>query len=68
MIELFFVACLAVSPQQCQERSMVFTDASVSQATCEIHAQNVLAHWIGGQPRWRIKRWRCGYAGQSQEA
>lgn len=60
MIELFFVACLSVSPQQCQERALTFSDVSLM--TCMTGAQAVLARWTGERPGWRVTRWRCGFA------
>jgi len=49
-----------VSPQQCQERALTFSE--VSPMTCPTGAQAVLARWTGARPGWRVTRWRCGYA------
>jgi hypothetical protein len=61
MTELIFIACLALSPHQCEERVMTFTD--VSPMACAMGAQAVLADWAGHRPGWRIARWKCGAAG-----
>ncbi|WP_187429505.1 hypothetical protein ROLI_042160 [Roseobacter fucihabitans] len=57
MIELLFVACLATAPDQCQERSLIFTDVSPMQ--CLMGAQPELAKWTASHPNQEIKSWRC---------
>jgi hypothetical protein len=61
MTELIFIACLALSPGQCEERVLTFTD--VSPITCAMGAQGVLAQWSADRPGWRVAKWSCGYAG-----
>lgn len=57
MIELLFVACLSGSPENCRERSLVFTD--IAPRACVIGAQPELAKWIGAHPNYVIRRWSC---------
>ena len=57
MIELVFVACLAGSPDECRERSLVFTDVTPLQ--CLMGAQLKLAKWVETHPNERIRSWRC---------
>ncbi len=57
MIELLFVACLATSPENCRERSLVFTDVTPMQ--CLMSAQPELAKWNDSHPNEMIKSWRC---------
>ena len=57
MIELLFVACLATSPQECRETSLVFTD--VTPRACLMGAQPELAKWISTHPNYMIRSWRC---------
>lgn len=57
MIELLFVACLATAPDQCRERSLVFTDITPMQ--CLMGAQPELAKWTNQHPNLEIKSWRC---------
>lgn len=57
MIELLFVACLAGDPEQCEQRSLLFTDISPSQ--CMMGAQPELAKWIATHPNETIKSWQC---------
>lgn len=57
MIELLFVACLATAPDECRERSLVFTDISPMQ--CLMGAQPELAKWSATHPNLQIKSWRC---------
>ena len=57
MVELLFVACLATAPEDCRERSLVFTDVSPMQ--CLMGAQPELAKWSAAHPNMDIKSWRC---------
>ena len=57
MIELLFVACLAASPENCSERSLVYTD--ITPAMCLMGAQPELAKWINAHPNYRIQSWKC---------
>lgn len=57
MIELLFVACLSTAPDQCRERSLVFTD--VTPMACLMGAQPELAKWVNTHPNQQIKSWRC---------
>jgi hypothetical protein len=57
MTELVFIVCLALAPQQCEERVMTFTD--VTPSACAMGAQAEMAKWIGDRPGWRVARWRC---------
>ena len=57
MIELLFVTCLNVSPTECRERSMLFTD--ITPMTCMVGAQPQLAQWVNEHPNWRVSHWKC---------
>lgn len=57
MIELLFVACLSTAPDECRERSLLFTDVSPMQ--CLMGAQPELAKWTASHPNQEIKSWRC---------
>ena len=57
MIELLFVACLATTPDECRERSLVFTDITPMQ--CMMGAQPELAKWSASHPDMEITSWRC---------
>lgn len=57
MIELLFVACLATAPDECRERSLVFTDITPMQ--CLMGAQPELAKWSATNPKLEIRSWRC---------
>lgn len=57
MIELLFVACLATAPEQCEQRSLLFTGISPNQ--CMMGAQPELAKWISTHPNEKIKSWQC---------
>jgi len=57
MIELLFVACLSTTPDQCRERSLLFTD--ISAMTCMMGAQPELAKWTNQNPNFEVKSWKC---------
>lgn len=57
MIELLFVACLATAPEECRERSLLFTDITPMQ--CLMGAQPELAKWSEAHPNMEIRNWRC---------
>lgn len=57
MIELLFVACMATAPDNCAERSLVFTDVSPMQ--CMMGAQPELAKWVNAHPNFEIKSFKC---------
>lgn len=57
MIELLFMACLSRAPEQCQERSLLFTDSTPM--ACMLEAQPELAKWTMSHPAFRVTRWRC---------
>ena len=57
MIELLFVACLSTAPDQCEERSMIFTDAPPM--ACMMGAQPELAKWTETHPAFRVTGWKC---------
>ncbi|MEP3637055.1 MAG: hypothetical protein ABJN14_07300 [Paracoccaceae bacterium] len=57
MIELLFVACLSTSPDDCRERSLVFSD--ITPQICMMGAQPELAKWIAAHPNFKIQSWKC---------
>lgn len=57
MIELLFVACMASSPDDCQQQSLLYTD--MSPMACMMAAQPELAKWIEAHPNFQIRNWRC---------
>ncbi|MBU2961099.1 hypothetical protein KO516_09765 [Citreicella sp. C3M06] len=57
MIELLFVTCLSMAPDQCQERSLLFTD--MSPMACMMGAQPELAKWSESHPRHIVSGWKC---------
>jgi hypothetical protein len=65
MIELLFVACLSTAPDQCQQRSLLFTD--ISPMTCMMGAQPELAKWTETHPRFRVAGWKCRLVDPSEQ-
>ncbi|PUB13208.1 hypothetical protein [Yoonia sediminilitoris] len=65
MIELIFVACLAASPTQCNDQSLLFTD--VTPMACMMGAQPQLAKWSSQRPGYTIKSWTCRVVNLAQK-
>lgn len=65
MIELAFVACLSFAPNECENRSLLFTDVTPSQ--CMMGAQPELAKWIATHQNWRISSWKCRMLNTSEK-
>lgn len=57
MIELVFVTCLAATPTDCRERSLLYTD--ITSQVCMLGAQVELARWVETHPNWNVGRWSC---------
>jgi len=57
MIELAFVTCLAASPTDCEDRSLIFQEGTPH--SCMMIAQPQLARWVEEHPKWRVARWKC---------
>jgi hypothetical protein len=57
MIELVFVACLAASPSDCEERNLIYD--GITALTCIIAAQRELATWAEQNPGHTIAGWSC---------
>ena len=66
MMELVFVACLAGSNPDCEEKSLLYTD--MSRISCLRQAPLELAEWTETHPAWTVHRWSCRIAGSSSEA
>ncbi len=66
MTELFFVVCLATSPDVCEDQSLQYLN--VSPRVCTMQAQPQLARWADEHPGWRVRRWTCRPAGLSHDA
>ena len=57
MTELLFVVCLLSSPEECENRSLLFYD--LKPQVCVMRAQEQLAIWTAEHAGWVIVRWQC---------
>ncbi|WP_226628734.1 hypothetical protein [Alloyangia pacifica] len=64
MIELLFVACLSSAPDQCQQRSLLYTD--VTHMACMMGAQPELARWVEEHPNYTVSNWKCREVGEGE--
>lgn len=63
MIELLFVTCLSAAPDQCQSRSLLFTE-DIGLMTCMVQGQAQIARWLESHPRDELREWKCQMARQ----
>jgi hypothetical protein len=66
MIELVFSACLIASPATCKDVHLTYMAEAVTPMQCMLYGQPHMAEWVGVNPRWRIKRFRCEPVGQGK--
>ncbi len=59
-IALIITVCAVVSPNQCEEKHLVFSSAASPQQ-CAMAAPPYIAQWIGQHPNWTAVKWRCEY-------
>lgn len=57
MIELAFLACLALSPATCRDQQLLFADVPL--IVCMLQGQTQLAAWAERNPGWEVSRWEC---------
>ena len=63
MIELVFVACLLGSDgkatEQCELKSMQFSEENLTPYQCAMQAQPILAKWKNEHPNFVITKFGC---------
>lgn len=64
MIELIFLACVANTPNSCEEHAMQYIN--ITPMTCLIGAQPQLAKWTNEHPNWTVKSWKCQHVSQRE--
>jgi hypothetical protein len=58
MIELLFVTCLATAPDNCRDRSLMYTEDTGLMA-CMLHGQAQIAKWAETHPGEQVQGWKC---------
>ncbi|MCA0942014.1 hypothetical protein LCM08_19150 [Salipiger pacificus] len=64
MIELLFMACLSSAPDQCHQRSLLYSD--VTPLACMLGAQPELARWVEEHPAYTVSNWKCREVGTGE--
>lgn len=64
MIELIVAVCLIDQPNSCRDVHLGSNQENVSLNQCVMRGQLEMARWIGENPDWQIKKWKCQPAGQ----
>lgn len=59
-INLILTICSVMSPNTCEETSLVFS-ADFSLQQCVMAAPPYIAQWAGEHPKWTAVKWRCEY-------
>ncbi len=59
-INLIITVCAVLSPNICEEKSLVFS-AAISPRQCAMAAPPYIAQWVGEHPKWTAVKWRCEY-------
>ncbi len=63
MIELLVSVCL-ITGGGCRDVSLLYDARDVSLMACVTMGQAEIARWQGEHPAYRVRRWRCGVAGE----
>jgi hypothetical protein len=66
ILVLIFTVCRLASADVCND-IRVAVDQQLPVSGCLMQAQPIMAQWIGDNPGWAIKRWRCEYSGNRRE-
>jgi hypothetical protein len=65
-LSVLLYVCLLSDPNQCEERRLPISDVG-SLGQCMFWAQTAIAEWSGNHPKYKIVRWKCGYAKLDEE-
>lgn len=64
MVELVAAVCMIGQPSTCKDVHLNFESDNVSTHQCMMFGQAEMAKWVGENPDWSIRKWRCGLSGQ----
>jgi hypothetical protein len=64
MLAIILSACLTNDPNVCKDYK-ISVDASLDPTTCAMDAPPHFARWAEEHPGWKIKRWRCTSANET---
>lgn len=68
MIMIILSVCLVTAPQQCRDINIPTMVDSASPYMCMTMGQIEASKWVQENPRWALKRMRCGSVRHSAEA
>jgi hypothetical protein len=68
MIEVLFIACTVIGDCRSERMSFMASEGELSVFQCAKYGQHHLQKWTSEHPGYRIRRWRCGPAGQFAKA
>ena len=64
MIEILVAVCMVDDPSHCKDVRLNFMEERITPSQCMMMGQIEIARWMEGNPKWALKRWSCGVAGQ----
>jgi hypothetical protein len=58
-MELLLSICLIASPTHCRNETIIVAYEPVGPTMCMVTAQQSIAQWQRGHPKWRVMKWKC---------
>lgn len=60
MFELIISACMVTNPATCKDVHLTYLKEIASPYQCMRVGQPEMAKWSISNPKWAIRKWRCG--------
>lgn len=64
MVAIILSACLIADPNTCKDYKLPL-EGDMTTTQCAMFAPPFFAQWADEHPAWKIRRWKCVPAGQS---
>ena len=68
MIEIVLAICTIQEPARCKDVNLTYMAENVTPFQCIRYGQPEIAKWLESNPKWSVKRWKCGPARNSAKA
>ncbi|MDX2265928.1 MAG: hypothetical protein NW215_13285 [Hyphomicrobiales bacterium] len=62
-MEIIVLACLVADPSQCKDQRLPDLVDTDNPFRCSFLSMPYVAQWQGENPKWIVKKWRCGSPG-----
>ena len=67
MIELFLSVCLVSQADVCKDVRLTYTGKDFTPVQCIMGSEPEIVRRIEGDPKWTVKRWKCGRTGAAEK-